>query len=188
MGQKMKGRELVICADNDRFTVNPDGTPHNTGSEKAFAIAWKLNVMVAVPELHGEVGTDFNDVHVEQGLEAVKKQVEAAMLPADWLLKKSENDKGAAFRTENIKGLAAMKERDPPGFESLRHNLKKLSVRVGALDRAIAGKGDGGGSEEDPKNPEESAAAEIISDQLKNKYAFDKKAEKWLSYAQGFGG
>ena len=50
----------------------------------------------------------------------------------------------------------------------------------------MAANGEGGGPGEGSGNPEESAAAEIVTKQLINIYAFDKKTEKWLQYLEGF--
>ena len=119
-----------------------------------------------------------------EGNETVRAQIEAAKLPQEWLLEECEDDKGAAFRAEHIEGLQAFKQRDLPGYRNLRHKLKKLDIGISALEESIASAGGGTGNDSD--NPEESAAAEIITGQLINIYAFDKKSEKWLQYSEGF--
>lgn len=67
--------ELVICADNDFHT---DGKP-NTGLLAAEKAAQAVNGVLAVPPVLDNSKTDWNDVFVKQGLEAVKQGIEAVM-------------------------------------------------------------------------------------------------------------
>lgn len=67
---------VVIGADDDAFTVRPEnhpqaGQPWNPGAEAAHAIG----LPVYLPFWLGERGrgTDFNDLHVAEGLEAVRR-------------------------------------------------------------------------------------------------------------------
>jgi P4 family phage/plasmid primase-like protien len=185
---KHPSRLLIICGDNDQFTLGRNGEPWNPGHEKALTAAWQHNCRVAIPDftdLETEP-TDFNDLHQLEGIEVLKAQIEAAKLPQKWLLEECEEDKGAAFRSVHLDGLKQFKRRDLPGYRNLRHKLKGLHVGIVALDEAMGAKGEGGGDEKVPVNPEESAAAEIVTKQLINVYAFDKKTEKWLQYLEGF--
>lgn len=50
------GNEIVICADNDRFT------PGNPGVTKAHAAALATGAKLVIPEFPGDEGTDFNDL------------------------------------------------------------------------------------------------------------------------------
>ena len=179
---------LIICGDNDAFTIKADGTPWNPGREKAVAVAWKYNAKVILPSFHdtSTKPTDFNDLMVLEGCEAVRKQISMAKHAPQFFLDECEENKGAPFRDEHLKGLNELKARDLPAFRVLRHELKKLHVGVGALDDAMMAKGNGGGTKEDSDNPEESAAAEIIAEQMINVYAFDKKSEKWIKYTEGY--
>jgi putative DNA primase/helicase len=77
--RKWPNREIVIAADNDQFT---EGNPGLTkATEAAKAIAAKL----AVPKFKNTASrrTDFNDLHQREGSDIVKKQLEAAMQPAE---------------------------------------------------------------------------------------------------------
>lgn len=66
------GAELIICADNDGGEVN-------TGVSKAKEAAAAVGGRVAIPPFPSkEHGTDFNDLHVSKGKEAVLAAVEAA--------------------------------------------------------------------------------------------------------------
>lgn len=65
--QKYPDRELVLCADNDHAT---DGNP---GLSKATAAALAVGAFLAVPSFKEPEGkSDFNDLHVAEGLEAVR--------------------------------------------------------------------------------------------------------------------
>ena len=71
---------LVIAADNDRWTTQPIENP---GLHFAKAAAEAHKAWVALPEFKSldSKPTDFNDLHREQGLEAVRAQIEAAINP-----------------------------------------------------------------------------------------------------------
>ena len=67
---------LIIAGDDDAFTVRPPnhvqaGQPWNPGIEAATATGFP----VYLPVWHGERdrGTDFNDLHVAEGIKAVRK-------------------------------------------------------------------------------------------------------------------
>lgn len=70
------GSILVVCADDDR------GNPSNPGMNKATAAARAVGGLLAIPVFRtGSNGTDFNDMHTEAGLEAVREAVESAQPP-----------------------------------------------------------------------------------------------------------
>ena len=114
----------------------------NVGISKGLLIGWKLNIKVAIPQFQDVTSkpTDFNDLHLIEGLEEVKTQIQDAKHSRDWLLKECQTDKGAAFRSEHLEGLNILKARDLPRFRDLRHKLKKLEVGVMSLDEAMSGK------------------------------------------------
>jgi len=65
--------------------------------------------------------------------------------PLDGLVEKSAKDPGAAFTSEVLDRLVALKAEDRASFEALRARLKKAGCRVTALDEAMAEEsGDGG--------------------------------------------
>lgn len=66
--------KIVIAADND---VRHDGTP-NTGLDKATEAAKAIGGVLVIPELDGEK-CDWNDVHVQRGLAAVRTMIDAAL-------------------------------------------------------------------------------------------------------------
>lgn len=68
--RKFRDVRMVICADNDHAT---EGNPGLTAAREA---AEAVGAVVAVPEC---AGTDFNDLMIERGEEAVREALRAAM-------------------------------------------------------------------------------------------------------------
>lgn len=69
--------EFVLCADNDQWTRQPVDNPGVTQATRAAA---EIDARVAWPEfstVHGDSDrpTDFNDLHLREGLEAVRAQL-----------------------------------------------------------------------------------------------------------------
>lgn len=73
---KLPTARIVLLADNDRWGRK------NTGVEKATEAARMVNGLVAIPKFASDDGqpTDFNDLHMREGLDAVRQQIEAAQL------------------------------------------------------------------------------------------------------------
>ena len=71
-------REIMLCADNDCETAKADGSPWNPGKEAAFRAARAVGGKLAVCPAHEGKATDFNDLHRQRSLEAVRSVVEAA--------------------------------------------------------------------------------------------------------------
>lgn len=74
------GAKIVMAADNDQFT---DGNP---GVRAANEAASAVHGMVVCPtfseeEVSGGKPTDFNDLHVLRGLDAVREQIEMVTSP-----------------------------------------------------------------------------------------------------------
>lgn len=76
----MPSADIVLAADDDAWTVYPQnhpkaGQPWNPGIEAAEAVALEIDGTVALPEWNGERPerhTDFNDLHVDEGLDSVR--------------------------------------------------------------------------------------------------------------------
>lgn len=72
---------IFVAADDDAWTIRPAGHPNagepwNPGIEAAQAAAADIQAFVALPVWsgHRERGhTDFNDLHADEGIEAVKR-------------------------------------------------------------------------------------------------------------------
>jgi hypothetical protein len=75
----MPGARIILCADDDRMT---EGNPGVTKAREA-AEAVRGEVRVPVFDDLDSRGTDFNDLHQEQGLSEVKLQLEARVEPVD---------------------------------------------------------------------------------------------------------
>ena len=103
----MPDADIVIGADDDAFTVYPDnhpkaGQPWNPGIEAAAQAAYAVNGGVALPMWteNNRPGkrTDFNDLHADEGIEAVKacfNIITPAPTPAD------QADSAAVVHAEN---------------------------------------------------------------------------------------
>ncbi len=76
---------LVLCGDDDKATQAKTG--HNTGKEKATAAAVAVQGVAVFPVDLPEGGSDFNDMHQAQGLQAVRvcvlSAIDAAMQAAN---------------------------------------------------------------------------------------------------------
>ncbi|OGB27096.1 MAG: hypothetical protein A3I66_19070 [Burkholderiales bacterium RIFCSPLOWO2_02_FULL_57_36] len=68
---------LVLCGDDDVQTFATQG--HNPGRDKATAAARAVGGLAVFPEGLPEGGSDFNDLHQAQGLEAVRLIVDTAI-------------------------------------------------------------------------------------------------------------
>jgi putative DNA primase/helicase len=73
-------REIIICGDDDHETEAR--TRENTGRLKAPAAARAVGGKVCFPVFKDPKGkSDFNDLHQAEGIEAVRRCLEAAMAP-----------------------------------------------------------------------------------------------------------
>ena len=75
------------------------------------------------------------------GLNPISDTIDAAEEitdPLDGLVEKCSKDPGAAFTSEVLERLAALKKEDRARFETLRKQLKNAGCRVTELDKAIA--------------------------------------------------
>jgi len=74
---------VIICADNDAFTVRPDGKPTNPGIIKGTQAAIAINADLIYPEFTDTATkpTDFNDLHQLEGLDVVRDTIHAAKKP-----------------------------------------------------------------------------------------------------------
>lgn len=89
--------KLILAADNDRWTKKQDGTPWNVGIEKAQRAAHAAGASVVWPDFRdlSTKPTDFNDLHVLEGIDAVRAQARGySVRLTDWRMD-SLNDKPA---------------------------------------------------------------------------------------------
>lgn len=78
MRKKYPDAHIVICADNDTET-KINGELINIGRQKAEQAAVKVGGAVIWPELPDNTPADFNDLHIAQGLDAVRERISAAL-------------------------------------------------------------------------------------------------------------
>lgn len=82
--EEFPGRALIFCADDD-WKTEINGQPTNVGVQKAENAAVVLGGQKVVPifsEGREDGWTDWNDLHVAEGLDAVRRQVMAVVKPA----------------------------------------------------------------------------------------------------------
>ncbi len=74
--EKYPTTSFVICGDDDQFTER-DGQPYNPGREYAEKAAKACSGRAVFPKFSSLAAqpTDFNDLHILEGLDAVKHQV-----------------------------------------------------------------------------------------------------------------
>ncbi len=72
--EKYPSTEIIICSDNDAWT---EGNP---GLTKATEAAQAINAKLAIPEFQNTITkpTDFNDLHVLEGVNMAKEQLQNA--------------------------------------------------------------------------------------------------------------
>lgn len=112
--------KIVLAADDDKWTKKQDGSPYNPGIEHAKAVGARLGMQVISPSFRdlSTRPTDFNDLHVLEGIEAVRSQV-----------------KGYSVRIDDW-SVASMREREIPEREWLVENTVPLN---GAMILAAPG-------------------------------------------------
>jgi putative DNA primase/helicase len=79
MRQRHPGAQIIVCADDDA------STPGNPGLTQAREAARAAGASVAFPAFGTDRlagATDFNDLHLSRGLEAVRDSIAAATAPA----------------------------------------------------------------------------------------------------------
>jgi hypothetical protein len=70
---------FIFCADNDR-AKKPTDPGYDVGYKKAVEAAQAVNGLVCMPE---QPGYDFNDLHQQHGLDAVKEIISKAEAPPE---------------------------------------------------------------------------------------------------------
>ncbi len=118
MRDRFPGRPIVICRDDDWKTKRPNGELWNPGEEKANNAALVIGGQVVAPvfstERHDK-WTDFNDLHVAEGLDAVRRQVLAVIKPpaaGGWKDQLARSESGALItHMQNVELILGNDER-----------------------------------------------------------------------------
>jgi putative DNA primase/helicase len=127
--KKSPGTNIIICGDDDYQT---EGNPGITkGKEAAQAVGAVLVVPKFKDQKHR--GTDFNDVHQVEGLEAVKRIIEDATEDAAQAGQDKTISPDVAQKTiEHLASLA------PFEYDQQRVSMaKELDIRIGTLDAEV---------------------------------------------------
>ena len=150
-------RPLVLCADDDAKTSG------NPGLAAARSAAQAVGGAIAVPDFGADRpdgATDFNDLAISQGSEAVRNSIQGAFsaFPAlDNLVAMTMENPGHPFQPDVAAELGTLSTADPARFEMLRAELKeRTQCRVTQLDRFLRGGSQnsesGGGSSSNASN------------------------------------
>ena len=115
---------LLVCADNDQATEQRTGK--NTGVESARVASERVGGAVAIPDGLPLNQSDFNDLGLLQGLDAVKAQIEGAIKNAS-----------TAHTSANDKANTA-----PPTPKNEPHNATPQATQKDGV--AVAGRGANG--------------------------------------------
>lgn len=186
--EKFPDKKFVLCADNDAFKTRPDGKPFNIGLEKAFTVARKFNnIQVAYPVFKdgSSKPSDFNDLAVLEGPEELLRQVANPKSYGEILLELSIGDPSVPFQSENLAWLLQLRRNNPDQFMSLREQLKSAEVLVTKLDEALEGWSKNTTSKTGPKNPDQSAAADILSSLLAD-FGYDSPTDTFYQYKENY--
>ncbi|MBI4914031.1 MAG: DUF3631 domain-containing protein [Acidobacteria bacterium] len=117
---KYPGNEIVLCADDDLSEGNPGLT---LASATARAVGGRM-VQPCWGDRRSEKATDFNDMALDQGLEAVRACIEG-----------TTHEPPPETTADVVKRLAALA---PLEYEQVRvQEAAALGIRVSALDKAV---------------------------------------------------
>jgi len=142
--QQWPERPLVLCADDDT------GTTGNPGLAAAREAARAVGGRIAVPGFGAdrpEGATDFNDLALSQGPQAVRdsiQQAASAFPTLDSLVAMTIENPGYPFQSKVTDDLRILRTDDPARFEALRAELKRQTqCRLTQLDRTLNEQGPG---------------------------------------------
>lgn len=198
----MPNAVIILAADDDSKTKG------NPGVTNAKTAAQAVGGIVVIPSFTKRKPgwSDFNDLAVAEGLDAVKVQILKALgsteVPTpdqdvepnvlEGLVERTSSDPGIPFTPEVVEKLAVLKRSDRAAFESLRSQLKKCGCRVTVLDREIAkasGEADTSGQTQSDILIELAAAAEVFHTPDGTGYAdvtIRGHRETWQIRSKGF--
>ena len=139
----LPGENFVICADNDQWTMKPVNNPGKTYAERAGAGINARVVVVQFEDIESHP-TDFNDLHMREGIEAVQSQI----LPQLVVANEAEPEATKSTGTASISGeyfaprhLTEFDKSPFPDFDgkgnprSTARNLGELCRRTGIIVR-----------------------------------------------------
>ncbi len=118
---------IIIAADDDQWKRNKT----NAGIVEAKQAAFTAQAMVAIPQFEdvSSAPSDFNDLHVAQGIAAVRSQIDSAIPKAD-------NDNSPEYPMDaplNVFGFPHKNEKGT--LANSRENLEYILDKYGILAR-----------------------------------------------------
>ncbi|MHC8343330.1 VapE domain-containing protein [Pseudomonas sp. RT6P73] len=135
MRERFPGCPLIVCRDDDWRTKRANGDAWNPGEEKANNAALIVGGQVVAPTFSGQredKWTDFNDLHIAEGLEAVRRQVLAVVKPpaaGGWKDQLARTENGALIaHMQNVELILGNDERwrGVIGFSVFSSKIVKL--------------------------------------------------------------
>ena len=135
---------ITVCADNDQWT------PDNPGVTKAQEVLAKVSgckMMIPLFQDTATKPTDFNDLMLLEGEEAVQEQLQAesedpsldALEIIEKAIKIATTDPGAPFEKEVLEALSIIRSDDQAEYQRLRTRFKKASsdILITEMDKAV---------------------------------------------------
>lgn len=114
-------RPIIICGDDDIWGRRPDGSPYNAGREKAAEAAKAVMGKMIFPKFRDETGrpTDWNDLHVREGLPEVKKQLLEVKPERHYVHCLGHRDGNYFYTSSDNKELVAIRAHSPSDMLNL---------------------------------------------------------------------
>ena len=96
-------RPIVICGDNDQWASRPNGEPYNAGKDAGEKAAKATFGKLVLPQFKNldTKPTDFNDLHVLEGVEKVKEQLAGVKIERNYLMALGFKEKEYFFTSSN---------------------------------------------------------------------------------------
>jgi putative DNA primase/helicase len=125
---------IVIAADDDWQTTRPDGEPWNPGLDYASRSAISCNAWVAAPVFpdaarRSAKWTDFNDLHVNVGIEAASAQLSEAIANARESFDRREPVQGYEAHSDLAESISTPKQPSGEGGDT-PHDWAKGLMRT----------------------------------------------------------
>jgi len=104
-------RAIIICADDDVRGRRPDGTPYNAGRTKAEEAAKASMAKCVFPKFRTEENnpTDWNDLHIREGLDEVKKQLREVKAERHYIMCLGHADGSYYYTSSSNKEISAVR-------------------------------------------------------------------------------
>lgn len=116
---RYKKANILICADDDAFSEGNPGVTNASAAAMAVGGAWVAPHFAddaarkAAFEEKGQKVTDFNDLHLAEGLHVVRTQIEARLLELSWRVaqpRASSQPKGEGAVKDNLRPIESVDE------------------------------------------------------------------------------